>query len=145
MKNFSEKFNHYLTILVHAFTWQTLIVSIMTWNTCQLTAMTIVQYFLVSLAVTALMAVTDIFTLNRSLPVIIITGLLDVSLVVFGLGGFVFNWFAFEWLSVLTVLGSIALIYFIIFGFIMLRMKKDSEYINQKIKERLSKENSNDE
>ncbi len=145
MKNLKEKFNHYLTVLVHTFTWQTLILSLVNWDSYLINAQEVLQFFVVSVVITVLMAITDIFTMQRSLPVIILTDLLDVSVVVFGLGGYVFNWFNFNWQTILPVIGIIVLIYFIIFGFFMLQMKKDSEHINKKIKEKFSKESSDND
>ena len=141
MKKIQEKFNHYIMILVHAFTWQTLILSL----TSQINSQSVIQFFIVALTITGLMAITDIFTLKRSLPVLIIVDLIDITAVVFGMGGCVFKWFPFEWLTLLSIIGFIVIIYFIIFGFIMLQMKKDSEHINKIIKQQLNKESNNDE
>lgn len=141
MKNLSQKFNHYITVLVHAFTWQTLILSL----TSEVNSQAVIQYFIVALTITGLMAITDIFTLKRSLPVLIIADLIDIAIVVFGLGGYVFKWFSFEWLTLLSIIGFIVITYFIIFGFIMLQMKKDSDHINKRIKEKFGKESSDDE
>lgn len=145
MKNLREKFSHYLTILVHSFTWQTLIMSLLNWDSYLINAQKILQFFIVSLAITVLMAITDTFTMKRSLPVIILTDLLDVSVAVFGLGGYVFNWFDFELKNIIPIALTIIVIYFIIFGFMMLQMKKDSDRINKRIKEKFSKENDNNE
>lgn len=145
MKNLREKFSHYLTILVHSFTWQTLIMSLLNWDSYLINAQKILQFFIVSLAITVLMALTDTFTMKRSLPVIILTDLLDVSVAVFGLGGYVFNWFDFELKNIIPIALTIIVIYFIIFGFMMLQMKKDSDRINKRIKEKFSKENDNNE
>ena len=145
MKKFSEKFNHYLTILVHSFTWQTLIMSLLNLDATLINAQIILQFFINSVAITVLMAITDTFTLKRSLPVIILTDLLDVSVAVFGLGGCVFNWFDFELKNIISIALIIIVIYFIIFGFMMLQMKKDSDHINKRIKEKFSKENDDNE
>ena len=145
MKNLREKFSHYLTILVHSFTWQTLIMSLLNWDSYLINAQKILQFFIVSLAITVLMAITDTFTMKRSLPIIILTDLLDVSVAVFGLGGYVFNWFDFELKNIIPIALTIIVIYFIIFGFMMLQMKKDSDRINKRIKEKFSKENDNNE
>ena len=145
MKNLREKFSHYLTVLVHSFTWQTLILSLINWDSYLINAQKILQFFIVSLAITVLMAITDTFTMKRSLPVIILTDLLDVSVAVFGLGGYVFNWFDFELKNIIPIALTIIVIYFIIFGFMMLQMKKDSDRINKRIKEKFSKENDNNE
>ena len=145
MKNLREKFSHYLTILVHSFTWQTLIMSLLNWDSYLINAQKILQFFIVSLAITVLMAITDTFTMKRSLPVIILTDLLDVSVAVFGLGGYVFNWFDFELKNIIPIALTIIVIYFIIFGFMMLQMKKDSDRINKRIKEKFSKENDDNE
>ncbi len=145
MKSLKGKFNHYLTVLVHSFTWQTLILSLINWDSSQIDSHDVLQFFAVSVAITVLMAITDIFTFKCSLPIIILADLLDIAVVVFGLGGYVFKWFEFEWQAVLPVIGVIILIYFVIFGFLMLQMKKDSEHINIKIKEKFGKENSDNE
>lgn len=145
MKNLREKFSHYLTILVHSFTWQTLIMSLLNWDSYLINAQKILQFFIVSLAITVLMAITDTFTMKRSLPVIILTDLLDVSVAVFGLGGYVFDWFDFELIKIIPIVLIIVVIYFIIFGFMMLQMKKDSDHINKRIKEKFSKENDDNE
>lgn len=141
MKNPAQKLNHYITVLVHAFTWQTLILSL----TSEVNSQSIIQYFIVAATITGLMAITDTFTLKRSLPVLIIVDLIDITAVVFGLGGYVFKWFNFEWLTLLSIVGFIVITYFIIFGFIMLQLKKDSEHINKRIKEKFGKESSDDE
>lgn len=145
MKSLKGKFNHYLTILVHTFTWQTLILSLLNWDSYIVNAQEVLQFFIVSVAITVLMAITDIFTLKCSLPIIILTDLIDIAVVVFGLGGGVFKWFNFNWQTILPITGIIVVIYFIIFGFFMLQMKKDSEHINKKIKEKFGKENSDNE
>ena len=145
MKNLREKFSHYLTVLVHSFTWQTLILSLINWDSYLINAQKILQFFIVSLAITVLMAITDTFTMKRSLPIIILTDLLDVSVAVFGLGGYVFKWFDFELKNIIPIALTIIVIYFIIFGFMMLQMKKDSDRINKRIKEKFSKENDNNE
>ena len=144
MKNLREKFSHYLTVLVHSFTWQTLILSLINWDSYLINAQKILQFFIVSLAITVLMAITDTFTMKRSLPVLILTDLLDVSVAVFGLGGYVFDWFDFELIKIIPIVLIIVVIYFIIFGLMMFQMKKDSDHINKKIKERISKENNNE-
>ena len=140
----SEKINHYISVLVHSFTWQTLILSLINWDSYLINAQEVLQYFAVSVAITLLMAITDIFTLKRSLPVIILTDLLDIAVVVFGLGGGVFKWFDFNLETILPIVGIIVFIYFIIFGLMMFQMKMDSDHINKKIKERISKENNNE-
>ena len=140
----SEKINHYISVLVHSFTWQTLILSLINWDSYLINAQEVLQYFAVSVAITLLMAITDIFTLKRSLPVIILTDLLDIAVVVFGLGGAVFKWFDFNLENILPIIGIIVIIYFIIFGLMMFQMKKDSDHINKKIKERINKENNNE-
>lgn len=145
MKNIKEKFNYYITIMVHTFTWQTLILSLINWDTYRIDSQEVLQYFAVSVAITVLMAITDIFTLKCSLPIIILADLLDIAVIVFGLGGGVFKWFNFNWQTILPIAGIIVLIYFLIFGFFMLQMKKDSEHINIKIKEKFGKENSDNE
>lgn len=145
MKKIKEKLNYYITILVHTFTWQTLILALINWDTYRINAQEVLQYFTVAVAITLLMAVTDLFTFKRSLPIIILADLLDIVVVVFGLGGGVFKWFNFNWQTILPIAGIIVLIYFLIFAFFMLQMKKDSEHINIKIKEKFGKENSDNE
>lgn len=136
MENLSNKFNHYLTVLVHTFTWQTLILSIINFGESIINSQTIMQFFTVACVITALMAITDIFTQKRgSIPVIILTNLLEVFIVVLGLGGFVFKWFEFIWTDLLVVIGIIVIIYFVIFGIFIFKMKMDSDYINKLIKE----------
>ena len=76
MKNIKEKFNYYITIMVHTFTWQTLILSLINWDTYRIDSQEVLQYFAVSVAITVLMAITDIFTLKCSLPIIILADLL---------------------------------------------------------------------
>ena len=144
-KTLSEKFSHYLTVLVHTFTWQTLILSLINWDSYIVNAQEVLQFFAVSVAITVLMAVTDIFTLKRSVPIIIFAELADIAIAVFGLGGYVFKWFDFTLENILPIVGLIVIIYFIIFGLMMIQMKKDSDQINKKIKERFNKESNNDE
>lgn len=145
MKKIKEKLNYYITILVHTFTWQTIILALINWDTYRINAQEVLQYFTVAVAITLLMAVTDLFTFKRSLPIIILADLLDIAVVVFGLGGGVFKWFNFNWQTILPIAGIIVFIYFLIFVFFMLQMKRDSEHINIKIKEKFGKENSDNE
>ena len=107
MKKIKEKLNYYITILVHTFTWQTIILALINWDTYRINAQEVLQYFTVAVAITLLMAVTDLFTFKRSLPIIILADLLDIAVVVFGLGGGVFKWFNFNWQTILPIAGII--------------------------------------
>ena len=102
----------------------------------------------VFLAITILMLLTDILTekLYKSTPPVwlfILLGIIEVSACVLLIGGLWYNWFDFNAFWILTVLVIDVIIYFAVFGVMLLQEKQSADSIN-KIIESERKKNGQD-
>lgn len=94
------------------------------------------EAFAVCLTITVLMFFTDVFTYNFSKILGILIHLVDITVVVMLLGGFVFHWFPFKWEFLLLVLGVIFAVYIIVYGAMVFSTRVTSYQVNKKIIER---------
>ncbi|MGN0536951.1 MAG: DUF3021 family protein [Acutalibacteraceae bacterium] len=138
-ENLPQRIKHYLTIGCVSFTAVEIIVSVL--NVCtDLMSSNIwafnLEAFVVCLTIAVLMFFTDVLTYNLSQLLGILIQLTDVTVVVIGLGGFVFNWFPMKWNFLLLVLGIIFAVYIIVYGAMIFSTRVTSYQVNKKIIER---------
>ena len=101
------------------------------------------QYFAVCFLISMLMFFTDQLTENCTMPIAMLIQITDVSVVVFGLGGFVFGWFPLDAKWILPVFVILLLIYFATFAVIYFAEKKWTNDVNIILKQR-KKEKKNE-
>ncbi len=94
------------------------------------------EAFSVCLTIAVFMFFTDIFTYNFNKILSIIIHLMDITVVVMLLGGFVFHWFPIKWEFLLLVLGIILAVYIIVYAAMIFNVRVTSYQINKKITER---------
>lgn len=135
-QNLGERIKYYFSICCISFTILELILSTLN-ATISLMSSNLwinnIEMFAVCFCIAALMFFTDIFTKNFSKPLSIVIDLIDVSVPVFGLGGFIFHWFPIEWQSILMVFGVLTFVYLAVYGIMYINSVITSKSINQKI------------
>lgn len=146
-----NKLSQFFSIFVNSFTWQTIIlalVNILLNNSSGFNAYSVIQCFIVSLAISALLLVTDIilsngFKLKLSLLTASLIDIAEVFFVVMLVGGVIFGCFEFVLSDLLIAVGVIIAVFLIVFVIQVYKMKADSETINKILKERNSNEKGN--
>lgn len=136
---FIKNFKYYLTICCTSFTVVTLILSVINISVDLMSSntwMNNIELFIVCFFITMLMMFTDMLTKNSNIFLGILVHLVDVFVPVFGIGGFIFGWFPISWYWVGIVSGLLIVIYFSIYGIMLLQVKNTSDGINKKILER---------
>ncbi|MBR2177506.1 MAG: DUF3021 family protein [Clostridia bacterium] len=102
------------------------------------------QYFAVCLLISFLMFFTDQFTDGCTKPLAMLIQITDVSVVVFGLGGFVFGWFPLDAKWILPVFLILLSVYFATYIVLYFIEKKWINDVNIILKQR-KKEKNDDE
>ncbi len=101
------------------------------------------QYFAVCFLISLLMFFTDWLTEGCTTPLPMMIQITDVSIVVFGLGGFVFGWFPLDVKWILPVFVILLLVYFATYLVIYFTEKKWANDVNEILSKR-KKEKKNE-
>lgn len=128
----------YFTICSISFTFQLLLYAafdLADWF-APITADRIFFFFLITVSVTALIALTDRLPIQNMIIASIIR-IIDIVVVVFGFG-FIFKIIPMDWAFILPIFGMIIVIYFGVVGILMMKDQADAKAINKQLGKRLS-------
>lgn len=133
-----KKLNYYLQVFCSSFTIASLVVATVKIITSRETQTNIIWFFQMAIlcaVISLLMFITDIISEKffRDTPVwvFILTGLTEVLLCVFILGGLCFEWFPFNPFWILTVAVIDIAIYLLVYGIMYISEKKSADSINK--------------
>lgn len=136
-----KKLNYYIHIFCSSYTIASLLVAlvnILSIGYCEIGIYWIFQMALLCGVITILMYITDVITdkFFKDVPVwiFVLTGLTEVLLCVFILGGLCFEWFPFNLFWIFAVIGIDIVIYFSVFGIMFMHEQRSADNINKILK-----------
>lgn len=145
-----QRLKYYINVFLSSYAIASVVIAAVNYfsGTTSINTLWVFQMAFLCLAITILMLLTDILTekLYKSTPPVwlfILLGIIEVSACVLLIGGLWYNWFDFNAFWILTVLVIDVIIYFAVFGVMLLQEKQSADSIN-KIIESERKKNGED-
>lgn len=145
-----QRLKYYINVFLSSYAIASVVIAAVNYfsGTTSINTLWVFQMAFLCLAITILMLLTDILTekLYKSTPPVwlfILLGIIEVSASVLLIGGLWYNWFDFNAFWILAVLAIDVIIYFAVFGVMLLQEKQSADSIN-KIIESERKKNGQD-
>lgn len=129
----------YFNINSYSFTFLVLLYALLAWLDVfpPLATGDIFIFFIMTTCITFLIQLTDKLPIANPLLCSLIR-ILDIVFVVYTIG-FLSDLFPLNWINILTTLGMIVLIYFCVYGVMMIKDQADAKAINKQIRMNMSK------
>lgn len=145
-----QRLKYYINVFLSSYAIASVVIAAVNYfsGTTSINTLWVFQMAFLCLAITILMLLTDILTekLYKSTPPVwlfILLGIIEVYACVLLIGGLWYNWFDFNAFWILAVLAIDVIIYFAVFGIMLLQEKQSADSIN-KIIESERKKNGQD-